>query len=193
MKFEIDGLVIEERPTGQEFYGEYVWPSGLYMCEFLKKNPEIVKGKTVLELGSGTGISGLYAAKLGAKHVTLTDFIDWNIENIKKNIKENKLGRKATPRWFKWGTNLDQNWDVIIGSDITYPSMDFPALMEAIKTHISPGGRCILVHNDRPGFNFGSEFKELESTKIENVQFFSKLVKKNSTIDTLRVIEMVVP
>lgn len=68
MKFVIDDLVIEERPTGNEFYGEYVWPASLVMCEFLKRNPELVKGKRVLELGSGTGIVGLYAAKLGANN-----------------------------------------------------------------------------------------------------------------------------
>ena len=84
MRFVVDDLVIEERPTGNEFYGEYVWPAGLFMCDFLKRNSELVKGKRVLELGSGTGLVGLYAAKLGASHVTLTDFIDFNIENIKR-------------------------------------------------------------------------------------------------------------
>ena len=147
MKIEIDGVVIEERPTGRCFYGEYIWPASLVLCDFLKRNSELVRGKRVLELGSGTGIAGLYAAKLGAEHVTLTDFIDWNIENIKINIKENGLDKVAEPRWFRWGTNLCEKWDVIIGSDIIYPAIDLLALVKAIQSHLKHGGRCILAHH----------------------------------------------
>lgn len=192
MKFKIDGLVIEERPTGKEYYGEYVWPASLVMCDFLKRNTEIIKGKRVLELGAGTGMSGLYAAKLGASHVTLSDFIDYNIENIKINIRKNKLNGKAEPRWFKWGESMGEKWDVIIGSDITYPTMDFNNLNKAIKMHINPGGRCILAHNSRSGFNLGDNFKEIETHKILDVNLFSKLVKNNCTeTDQITITEMV--
>jgi predicted nicotinamide N-methyase len=190
MKFVLDDLIIEERPTGNEFYGEYVWPAGLAMCEFLKRNPKLVKGKRVLELGSGTGIVGLYAAKLGAKHVTLTDFIDWNILNIKTNIEDNRLGNVAEPRWFRWGTSLGEQWDVIIGSDLTYPAMDFPALVKAVKTHLKPGGRCILAHHQRENFNFSSEFRELESHEMGDINSFSKLVKDNCKFSKIQIIEM---
>lgn len=197
MKFVIDDLVIEERPTGNEFYGECVWPSGLVMCDFLKRNPELVEGKRVLELGSGTGIVGLYAAKLGAKHVTLTDFIDWNILNIKTNIRENRLGNVAEPRWFQWGTNLGEQWEIIIGSDIVYPVMDKIALIKAIKTHLKPGGKFILGYNDRPGdvmsiFEMsGLRVKELEKRDIPfEPEKFSEIVHKNHDSNIYRIIEM---
>jgi predicted nicotinamide N-methyase len=197
MKFVIDDLVIEERPTGNEFYGEYVWPASLVMCEFLKRNPELVKGKRVLELGSGTGIVGLYAAKLGAKHVTLTDFIDWNILNIKTNLKENGLEGVAEPRWFQWGTILGENWDVIIGSDIVYPVVDKIALVKAIKMHLKPGGKFILGYNDRPGDDItileksGLRLKELERREIDfEPEKFSGIVHKNHDSDIYRIIEM---
>jgi len=190
MKFTVDDLVIEERPTGNEFYGEYVWPASLVMCEFLKRNPELVKGKRVLELGSGTGIVGLYAAKLGAEHVTLTDFIDFNIENIKLNIKENGLEGMVEPRWFQWGTNLGENWDIVIGSDLTYPAMDLSALVKAIKTHLKPDGRCILAHHQRENFNFGFKFKEIESHEMGDINSFSKLIKDNCKLNKIQIIEM---
>lgn len=192
MRFDVDGLIIEERPTGQGFYGEYIWPSGLVMCDFLKRNPELVKGKRVLELGSGTGIVGLYAAKLGASHVTLTDFIDFNIENIKRNIKENGLGLVTEPRWFKWGTSLREQWDVIIGSDIIYPAMDKEALIKAIQMHLKPGGRCIVGYNDRPGDDMSLfEMKEIEKREIDFVpEKFSEIVSKNHDSNIYRIIEI---
>lgn len=199
MRFVVDDLVIEERPTGQEFYGEYIWPTPLFMCDFLKRNSELVKGKRVLELGSGTGIVGLYAAKLGATHVTLTDFIDFNIECIKTNIKENGLGPVTEPRWFQWGTSLGEQWDVIIGSDIVYPVMDKHALIKAIKAHLSPGGLFILGYNDRPSDDLrlfevnGLGMKELEKRDIVfDPSKFSEIVSKNHSSDIYRIIEMVV-
>ena len=189
MKFEIDGLVIEERPTGQEFYGEYVWPSALVMCDYLKRNPEIVKGKRVLELGSGTGIVGLYAAKLGAKHVTLTDFIDWNIEAIKRNIQENHLEKVADPRWLAWGTNLHEKWDVILGSDVTYPTMDYPALLNAVHTHLVSQGRCVFAHHHRP-WACGPNLNEIETHEVSNLEVYSELVKSNCNSPKISIIEM---
>jgi hypothetical protein len=38
-----------------------------------KKSSEVMRGKAVLEVGSGTGIVGICSAVLGAKHVCLTD------------------------------------------------------------------------------------------------------------------------
>jgi predicted nicotinamide N-methyase len=192
MRFDVDGLIIEERPSGNQFYGEYIWTSGLFMCDFLKRSPELVKGKRVLELGSGTGLTGLYAAKLGASHVTLTDFIDFNIENIKRNIKENGLERVTEPRWFKWGTNMREQWDVIIGSDIIYPAMDKDALINAIKMHLKPGGRCIIGYNDRPDDDLSVfKMKEIEKKEIEFVpENFSEIVSKNHSNNIYRIIEI---
>jgi predicted nicotinamide N-methyase len=199
MRFVVDDLVIEERPTGIEFYGEYIWPTPLFMCEFLKRNSELVKGKRVLELGSGTGIVGLYAAKLGAAHVTLTDFIDFNIENIKRNIKENGVEQVTEPRWFQWGTSLGEQWDVIIGSDIVYPVMDKNALIKAIKTHLKPGAKFILGYNDRPRDDMsifeksGLRVKELEKREIDfDPEKFAEIVSKNHDSNIYRIIEMAV-
>ena len=173
MKIEIDGVVIEERPTGRCFYGEYIWPASLVLCDFLKRNSELVRGKRVLELGSGTGIAGLYAAKLGAEHVTLTDFIDWK------------------PRWFRWGTNLCEKWDVIIGSDIIYPAIDLLALVKAIQSHLKHGGRCILAHHERGNFSFPFKFKELESHE-RNSKTFSKFVRDSCPANNIKIIEITI-
>jgi len=50
-----------------------VWHGGVALCEFVRANEDKVRGKRVLELGSGVGITGVYCAMLGAKVVTMTD------------------------------------------------------------------------------------------------------------------------
>ena len=44
-----------------------------------------VKTKRVLDCGTGTGILGLTASKLGAKEVVGYDIVEWSVENAKHN------------------------------------------------------------------------------------------------------------
>ena len=48
----------------------------------------LFKGKNVLELGSGPGLCGFVAAKLGAQQVVLTDYKRPVMELIGYNIKK---------------------------------------------------------------------------------------------------------
>jgi protein N-lysine methyltransferase METTL21A len=53
--------------------GGIAWPAGQILASHLVKgDPTNIAGKKVIELGSGTGLVGLVAAKLGAK-VWITD------------------------------------------------------------------------------------------------------------------------
>ena len=53
--------------------GGTVWTSAQALCRWLSLSQEAVEGRTILELGSGTGAAGLHAAGLGARSVHLTD------------------------------------------------------------------------------------------------------------------------
>ena len=46
-----------------------VWAVAHVMCRQLAAHPEAVRGCRVLELGAGTGVAGILAAKLGAAQV----------------------------------------------------------------------------------------------------------------------------
>jgi len=52
--------------------GSRVWDAAIAMSTWLSRRGESLRGKSVLELGSGTGLVGISAALAGA-HVTLTD------------------------------------------------------------------------------------------------------------------------
>ena len=58
---------------------------------FTRNFPKL-NGKEVLEIGCGSGITGLYLAKNGAKKVVLVDINNNAIENTKENVKINKIG-----------------------------------------------------------------------------------------------------
>jgi ribosomal protein L11 methyltransferase len=51
------------------------------------------KNKSVLDLGTGTGILAIMAHKLGAGSITVTDIDDWCIDNCRENFGLNGLGK----------------------------------------------------------------------------------------------------
>jgi predicted nicotinamide N-methyase len=138
-----------------------VWDGGLLLADYLQTFPELVKGKTVLELGSGMGLAGLVAAALGAKYVLLTD-LSHVVDLLKRNIQENEsLWRDAGCQdvqcavldWFNPDTlpqpfNSRSGWDVIILADCVW-TLDLVApLMNTLKALLDQrnmdGGQEVL-------------------------------------------------
>ncbi len=58
----------------------------LMVSEILKTD---LKGKSVLDLGTGTGILAILAAKMGAKDITAVDNDEWAFENSRENFLRN--------------------------------------------------------------------------------------------------------
>ncbi|MES1161025.1 MAG: 50S ribosomal protein L11 methyltransferase [Bacteroidota bacterium] len=48
-----------------------------------------IKGKQVLDFGTGTGVLAILAERLGAAGVLAIDYDDWSIENAHENVAEN--------------------------------------------------------------------------------------------------------
>jgi hypothetical protein len=54
-----------------------VWEAGAVLAEYLVQNPDTVKGKCVVELGAGVGLTGLVASGVcHALHVFCTDYTE---------------------------------------------------------------------------------------------------------------------
>lgn len=47
-------------------YWAYVWAGGAVLARFLQDQPEVVRGRRVLDLGAGSGLVGIVAAQAGA-------------------------------------------------------------------------------------------------------------------------------
>jgi predicted nicotinamide N-methyase len=73
--------------------GATVWPAAIVMIKYLERHRDsLVKGKKVIDLGSGTGVTSIAAAILGAKHVICTDgeprVVDLARDNIERASKQ---------------------------------------------------------------------------------------------------------
>lgn len=54
-------------------YWSFCWASGQVLAAYILANPHLVKGETVLDFGSGSGIVAIAAAMAGAKEAIACD------------------------------------------------------------------------------------------------------------------------
>jgi len=118
-------LTVDQHLEGDT--GVVVWDAGLVLAKYLEVSSSLVAGKTVVELGSGTGAVGIAAAVLGA-NVILTD-LEENLDLLNHNIKNNleHLDTDISAHVLKWGDKpaiktilKERRFDVILVADCVY-------------------------------------------------------------------------
>ncbi|CAA0372215.1 Lysine methyltransferase [Arabidopsis suecica] len=123
---------LQSASTDFDLTGQLVWPGAMLMNGYLSENADILQGCSVLELGSGVGITGVLCSKFCRK-VIFTDHNDEVLKILKKNIDLH--GHSSGPKpsaeleaaKLEWG-NSDQlgqilkkhndGFDLILGADI---------------------------------------------------------------------------
>lgn len=125
-------------------YGVALWPSAIALAHELGARGEELKGKTVLELGAGTGLPGIVAASLGAK-VIQTDRQELAMTVCKRNCDANRVGglEHRLVDWEHWQDETRYEW--IIGSDILYGEPMHPHLQRIFETNLVPDGRILIA------------------------------------------------
>ncbi|CAA6656010.1 unnamed protein product [Spirodela intermedia] len=92
----------------QEEYGMFVWPCAIVLAEYVWQQRSRFLNEPVVELGAGTALPGLAAAKVGAD-VTLTDDSS-NLEvldNMRRTCSINGLNCKILGlTWGEWDAPL---------------------------------------------------------------------------------------
>jgi predicted nicotinamide N-methyase len=76
-------------------YWAYDWGGGLGLARHILNYPKIVAGRAVLDLGAGSGIVGIAAAKSGAKRVIAADTDRYAIAAIDLNATANGVAIAA--------------------------------------------------------------------------------------------------
>ncbi|XP_066299844.1 protein N-lysine methyltransferase METTL21A-like [Branchiostoma lanceolatum] len=137
-----------EGKTASCLTGQMVWPAARVLSQHIVDHPELVQARTVLELGAGTGLLGLVAAKLSPcpKKVVLTDNNMTTLDMMEANVEENfPIQTTMPPRCahLHWGENLNKflhdhgKFDVILGADVILWKQYIRPLFETVKKLLS--------------------------------------------------------
>lgn len=155
-------------PESFEAIGTRVWDCAASMSRWFEKG-DFVRGKVILELGSGTGLLGLACATLGASRVVLTDLQSIHHAMV-KSIDATGLGDICVARALDWN-DIDAvdalkkefgPFDMIVASDVLVFAGDAPTtgatgLIRALIHLAEPKTTEILMgcNKNRHGFIIG--------------------------------------
>lgn len=141
-------------------YFGILWGAAEGLAMYLNDRPEIVRNKTVLELGCGLGYPSLVATHLGGK-VVATDFHPEVEAYFRRNCHHSVL--ECHYRRLNWRDDPVDigTYDVVMGSDILYEGHHPRAVACGLIRFLSPGGTILLSDPGRAYLNnFLSAMKE---------------------------------
>lgn len=133
------GLINADFPTGPlppevmheviraPAYWALCWGSGLGLSQLLYRNPHWVRGKRVLDFGSGSGVAGIAALRNGAASVTACDNdADARLASL-ANARLNGVDIEVCAELTDIGT-----FDLVLMADVLYDRTNLP-LLDALQ------------------------------------------------------------
>lgn len=161
---DLDEIVLDMLATSDSnaaelpFWGK-IWEASILLAAYLKAQP-VVQGRQILEIGTGLGVSGLFAAACG-HDVTLSDHKEEILRFIKANALLNNLDNVPIIN-VDWTEPVsEQRYDWIVGSEVVYHRPTYDALVQFFQQALKPNGTIFLA----------------KSTSLPANAFFSKLTQ----------------
>ena len=115
-----------EENTGHIHSGLRLWAGAERLAELLCREPTLVRGQRVLELGAGCGLVSAVAAELGAASVTATDRPSV-LPRLRANAALLASGKSYAVAPLEWGAAAPPpsgpaatRFDVVLGADVSY-------------------------------------------------------------------------
>ncbi|WP_051678934.1 methyltransferase [Xanthobacter sp. 91] len=119
----------------------FAWAGGQALARHVLDHPETVRGKSVLDFASGSGLVGIAAMKAGATSVTCADIDPFAVAAIALNgaangvalspVQDDHIGR-------------DDGWDTVLAGDIAY-ERDLSEKVFAWLLALAARGATVLI------------------------------------------------
>ncbi|KAL1555862.1 hypothetical protein AAHA92_11553 [Salvia divinorum] len=136
-----------------------IWPSSLFMSEFILSFPELFANKCCLEVGSGVGLVGICLSYVKASKVILTDGDFSTLANMKVNLELNHLatgnhtpGSRLHDKMVQcvclpWESASEDDLrcfapDIILGADVIYDPSCLPHLVRVLSALLKRKRSC---------------------------------------------------
>jgi predicted nicotinamide N-methyase len=129
-------------------YWAFAWPGGQALARYVLDNPAEVRGRTVLDFGSGSGLVAIAAARAGASCVVAAETDPLALAAIDLNSQAN--GVFVEPIGIDIiGTNA--RWNTVLAGDMCYERPVAERLVPWLRLLVSGGVRVLLGD---PGRNY---------------------------------------
>jgi predicted nicotinamide N-methyase len=147
-------------------YWAFCWGSGLALARHIARHPDLVRGRSVVDLGSGCGVVGIAASRLGARRVVACDIDPGARVATRVNAALNRADVDVVSRLEDAG----RDHDLLLMADVLYDVANVALLEAASRT-----AARLLVADSRvtelplPGF---TQLADIEARTFPNLGEF---------------------
>jgi len=158
-------------------YWAFAWAGGQALARYVLDHPEVVAGRSVLDVASGSGLVGIAALRSGAAVATASDIDDFALAAIAMNAAENGVPLAAT------GVDLigrDEGWDVVLVGDAFYEKPLADRLLPWLQSLVGRGGLVLVgdpgrTYLPKTGLTFRASYEVPVTRALEDAE-----IKKTS-------------
>lgn len=156
----------------------FAWAGGQALARYILDHPETVRGQTVLDFASGSGLVAIAAAMTGAARVTACDIDPFALAAIRFNAEANGVGIEALQADV---VGEDQGWDVILAGDICY-ERDTAERVAAWLQSLSRRGTTVLIGDPGRSYLPKDALEALETYEVPVTRSLEDAEIKRSSV-----------
>ena len=162
----------------------FAWAGGQALARYVLDHPETVRGKTVLDLASGSGLVGIAACKAGAVRVIAADVDSFARTALMLNAQSNNVTLEACARNLLVNESNDANVDVVLAGDIFYES-DTAALALTFLAKCRANGATILIGDPGRSFLPKEKLRDLATYQVPVTRELEDMDIRRTSVWTL--------
>ena len=172
---------LDEHGFGSPYWA-YHWAGGLALARYILDRPETVAGLRVLDLGAGSGIVGIAAAKAGARKVNAAEIDPYALAALRLNAAANGVAISAVPGDLTKGAPPPV--DVVVVGDLFYEH-DLAERVTAFLDRCLDSSIDVLIGDPGRAFLPRSRLRLLAEYPVSDVGEIKEAMTRTSSVFSL--------
>jgi predicted nicotinamide N-methyase len=154
-----------------------IWKASWVLSGYLADMP-VDASKRILEIGGGVGLVSIVATAFGHR-ITMTEYNPDALNFARANACRNNCPDLPILKLDWHQSELSDQFDMIVASEVTYKEEDFSPLTQLFKSNLKPGGEIILASEIRKS---GKDLFKLFQSAFDVKVLKKKLRSQTSSI-----------
>lgn len=130
----------------------YPWAAGMALARVLLDGAEQVRGRSVLDVGAGGGITTLAAARAGAARVVANDIDPWALETVRQAAAHNALVVETLLGDLTSTPEVVDGFEVVVCGDLAYEQHEAPRQLALLRRAAARGAHVLAADAGRTYF-----------------------------------------
>ena len=164
-----------ERPPP---FWAFAWAGGQALARHVLDHPELVAGRSVLDLATGSGLVAVAAARAGAHPVTANDIDPFSLAATEANAEANGVQVRTLEADL---LDTDDRYGVVLAGDVFY-SRDMAGRMVPFLRRAAGRGCLVLVGDPGRAYVPADAMRKVASYDVPVVESLEGVPRRQTTI-----------